>query len=78
MCHLLAIRSDFYEEVVIDLPRKVNRESKTISHHDHISEDAIGTKQYISLARDELHWSKRDCEPLQGFIELDNLRCPIA
>ena len=75
---VLPIRPDFHEQLVIDLPREVNREAKTIRHHDHISKDAIATKQYISLARHELHWSKRRCEPLQGVIEVDNLRCPIA
>lgn len=55
VCHLLPIRPDLYEQPVIDLPRKVNRESKSIRHHDHVRKDATATKQYISFARHELY-----------------------
>jgi hypothetical protein len=78
MCHLFPIHPDFDEEVVINLPRKVNGESQTIGHHDDISKNAIAPNQNISFARHELHWSKRHCELLQSGIQVDNRRRPIA
>ena len=77
MCHLLPIRPGLYEQPVLNLPRKVNRESKSVRHHDQVRKDAIAPKQYISFARHELYWSKRFHEGLQRIIEVDKLRWPI-
>lgn len=77
VCHVLPIRPDLEEEPVIDPPRKMDGESKSISHHHHVRKDAIAPEQYISFPRHDLHRSEGLREGLQGLIDVDNVGWPV-
>jgi hypothetical protein len=76
--HVVSIRRDLDEQLVLCFSREMDCEPESIRHDDGIRKNAIAPEQHISFARDELHGSERLRELLQRCIEIDDLRWSVA
>ena len=78
VCHVLPIRRDLYEQLVLCFSRQMNCEPESVRHDDRVRKNTIATQQNIPFARHEFHWPKRLRELLQLCIEFDYPRWSVA
>jgi hypothetical protein len=78
MRHFLAVTADLEEDGVFDPPAQVYRHSQGVGHDNQIGENANGSQENVSVARDDLNRSERLGERFQGRVKFNQTQWPVS